>query len=315
MKRRQLLRIYRSIPWLVFGVVLMPAVATFVVGILLIALWDAPGDLALGILTLVFAVFVVTGGILSLTLLLRQNRLLRAQESFIANVSHELRTPLASIRMCAETLKLGRFDNEDEHELCLRDLEHETRRLTLLVEQLLGVRGRSSMSRGTILPEDAAERALSSFRRNPEHAQRLSLMVEPALPALAVDAESLHEALCNLIDNALKHGEDGPVVVTVRAERRGVAFAVRDSGPGIEEQDLERLFQRFERGERALEQGIPGLGLGLSIVQACAREHGGQLSASPAAKRGLIVTLYLPAEEEVLERQAHRPEAQRLRVV
>ena len=107
--------IYRSIPWVLFGVVLMPAVATFAVGIVLLAIGSLPSSIALGVLTVVFAVSTLTGGFITLGLLLHQNKLVRLQTEFIAHVSHELRTPLASIRMYVETLALLIGAYEDVH--------------------------------------------------------------------------------------------------------------------------------------------------------------------------------------------------------
>lgn len=310
--------IYRSIPWILFGVVLMPAVATTAVGILVLVLGDVPGSIALGILTICFAVFALAGTFITLGLLHRQNKLTRYQTEFIANVSHELRTPLASIRMYVDTLRLGRVRSDAERDECLAALDKETARLSLLVEQLLGFRMSSSgaarqVGRELLPVKELVEEVTVPFAQRPGQGARLSVVVEPALPPLLLSRSGFGEALSNLIQNALTHGgATGPVVVTARADHEGVAISVRDSGPGLSAKEQKKVFERFYRGKHTTDAQVPGFGLGLSLVQRFAKDHEGTVTVKSAPGQGSIFTLWIPATGEwlptaVLDPAAGRP--------
>jgi two-component system phosphate regulon sensor histidine kinase PhoR len=291
--------IYRSIPWLLFGAVMMPTVATTAMGILILALGEVTRDIALGVLTLTFAMFTLAGAFTALGLLSRQNRLTRMQAEFISHVSHELRTPLASIRMYAETLRLGRVSSPEEQEACLTVLEKETTRLSTLVEQLLDFRRQAGAAAARDLAPEAPDAlvrdVLYPLQARPDLGPRLSLVAKPALPRIAVDVAALREALTNLVNNAFTHGGPGPVVVTVRADGSGVAVDVRDTGPGIPLKDQERIFERFVRGSSTTKSGLPGLGLGLSLVRSFAEAHGGKATVRSAPGQGSTFTIWLPA--------------------
>jgi two-component system phosphate regulon sensor histidine kinase PhoR len=297
--------IFRSIPWILFAVVLLPALFTTAVGILVLVFGDAPGFIALGILTISFAVFAVSGGFIALALVIRQNRLTRMQTEFIANVSHELRTPLASIRMYTETLRLGRVRSDQEREQCLQALQTESERLSALVEQLLTFRSADSGSSGqqpreVVAVEKLVREATGLYQARPDLAERLSVVIEPALPPVEVSPAGFQEALSNLLENALTHGGVGPLVVTARAQRAGVAVSVRDSGPGISDKEQKKIFDRFYRARSTTDGQAAGFGLGLSIVDRFARDHGGQVELESAPGQGAIFTIWLPASERSL---------------
>ncbi len=292
--------IFRSIPWILFAVVLLPALFTTAVGILVLVFGDAPGFIALGVLTISFAVFAVSGGFITLGLVLRQNKLTRMQTEFIANVSHELRTPLSSIRMYTETLRLGRVRSEEEREECLAALQSESERLSALVEQLLTFRRADSGASGrhprdSVSLAELVQEVTRPYLARTDLSNRLSVVIEPALPQVDVSREGFREALTNLIENALTHGGvSGPVVVSVRVQAGGVAVSVRDSGPGINEKDQQKIFSRFYRAQSTTESKVAGFGLGLSIVNRFARDHGGQVEVESAPGQGAVFTLWLP---------------------
>jgi len=281
----------RAIPWLVFGAVLMPAAATAIVGILILALWEAPSDIVLGVLTLVFAAFAVTGSIVAVSLLFRQTRLARAQAEFVAHVSHELRTPLASIRMYVDTLRMGRASADEAAEF-LAALDAETARLAGMVEQLLGARDATAAGGEAAVPTDVAGVVLAAAV---DPSGRVSTSIEPGLPPVRVRPEGLKGAVANLVRNALAYGDGSPVRVSVRGADGGVAIEVRDGGPGVAAADRQRIFRRFERGASTTDSGTPGLGLGLSIVKSFADAHGGRITLESEPGKGAAFTLWLPA--------------------
>jgi signal transduction histidine kinase len=290
--------VYKSIPWLLFGAVMIPTVATTAVGILILALGELSRDIALGVLTLCFAMFALAGTFITLGLLSRQNRLTRLQADFIKHVSHELRTPLASIRMYAETLRLERVRSPAERDACLAALDRETARLSTLVEQILDFRRSGRTPDGAepvpAEPDALAQEVLAPLLQRADLGSRLSLVAGPALPRVAVNTEGFREALSNLVQNALTHGGDGPVVVTVRADDGGVAIDVTDLGPGVPARDQKRIFERFVRGSSTTRSGIPGLGLGLSLVKAFAETHHGRATVRSAPGKGSTFTIWLP---------------------
>lgn len=305
---RQVLRapVFRSIPWVLFGAVFLPAVLTTAVGIVILALGTIPlySAIALGVLTISFAVFVVSGASVTLGLLLRQNKLVRMQTEFIANASHELRTPLASIRMFVETLRMGRVKTPQETEECLAALEAETVRLSGLVERLLEFRTAESgaltvHNHARTSSSEALREAVKPFVQRPEVGERISVVAEEGVPDVDMDRAGFDQAMSNLVQNALTHGgDDGQVVASARSDEGGVAFEIRDSGPGVPVGDLRKIFHRFYRSSTTTESRIPGFGLGLSIVQRFARAHGGQVKVHNARHGGAVFTIWLPAASE-----------------
>ena len=292
--------IYKGLPWLLLGSVLIPAAATAAVGILILALWEGAADIALGILTICFAVFMLGGAFTTFLLLFRQNKLTMLQSNFMANVSHELRTPLASIRMYTDTLVMGRAKTEEDRIQCLDALERETRRLSVLVERLLDFRRQSIVKGGEnrecLAPEELMKSVIDAHASMGK--QRLEFLVEPQLPLVHVNRDEAFDALSNIVKNALTHGGNGIVVVTVRSDAEGVAFHVRDTGPGISRKEQKDIFKRFHRlEEKNGRENVSGFGMGLAIAKGFAESNGGAVSVKSRIGRGSTFTLWLPAHD------------------
>ena len=290
---------WRTSLWLLLSTVLAPAVLAISVGILILVFYRAPWDVAFGVLVLCFAVFAVTGSSITVFLLRRTARLAQLQADFIANISHDFRTPLTSIRMFVETLRAGRVQDPEEQARCLELLERETRRMERLVQRVLAFRQLDEPGRAMALknaaPHDAVallERALEPFSMNGRD-RAIERVVEPALPQVYADEDAVVEALRALVDNALKYSQNpGPVVLTLRADGKGVAISVRDQGPPIPRRERKRVFRRFYRVPGNGEQGS---GIGLAAARQVARNHGGSLVLSASHQAGNVFTLQLPA--------------------
>jgi two-component system sensor histidine kinase MprB len=217
-----------------------------------------------------------------------------AQRQLVADASHELRTPVTSLRTNIEILQQQGPDmDREEQRRMLADLVEQIEELTLLVNDLIELaRGEEPRDgqeelRLDLLVGEAVERAA---RRTP--ATDFALELEPTV--LAGVAERLQRAVGNLLDNAVKYSPPGaPVDVRLA----GGELSVRDRGPGIAEQDLPHVFDRFYRGAEARSQ--PGSGLGLAIVSQVARQHGGSVRAERAPGGGTIMRLTLPGCERV----------------
>lgn len=293
--------INRAVPWLIFGAVLMPALATAVVGVVILALWSGPRDIVLGVLTLVFGAFALAGSILAVIMLWRQHRLARLQADFVAHVSHELRTPLSSIRMYADTLRMGRVSSTGETAEFLDAISRESARLAGLVEQLLGFREATLGAKGPRENSAVGEllrESLEPFRHDPSVGPRLRVVVEGGLPDLVVDREAFRGAIRNLVRNAVSYGGEGEIAVSASASGGLLAIEVRDHGPGIPAGELRRIFKRFERGRATTDGAIPGLGLGLAIVKQFADAHGGRVTLDSTPGQGCAFTVRLPLHEE-----------------
>ncbi len=221
-----------------------------------------------------------------------------AQRRFVADASHELRTPTALIRATAEVLQReGHVDAAGEP--LVADIVAESDRLGTLVGDLLAL---ASMSAAPLVldrqPLDLAALARDTVRRTePLAAERgvgLSLDAAPAVEAVG-DPVRLVQLLVILLDNAIDHTpRSGSATVSVRRDGRFVVLAVADTGPGIPEQDRERIFEPFERLRTPRRDGTAGTGLGLAIARRIVDAHGGRIEVSDAPGGGARFTVSLP---------------------
>lgn len=243
---------------------------------------------------------VVAGVTLMGRAVAQQVRLSRLQTDFVSNVSHELRTPLTSIRMFIETLQSGRVTDPEKVAECLEVIATESERLSAKVERVLAwarlESGRWLWHMEPVAPRELVDAALVAFRaQNLEGEVRVEVDVPPDLPAVRADRDGMVEALLNLLSNALKYG--GPQVrirVDARADRRGVAIAVQDDGPGIPAEERERIFEKFYRPDLLQSRRALGSGLGLAIVKAILQAHKGRVDVQSEEGKGARFTVWLP---------------------
>ncbi len=226
----------------------------------------------------------------------------RLKTKFVSNVSHELRTPLTNIKTYLTLLERGEDKKRARY---LQVLNHEAERLTRLIQDLLNLsKMETEELPPTIKPTDLA-RLLREFHEIflPKAVQKgVSLQLVPSepLPRVAVEEHHLAQLLSNFLSNALAYinGEDEIVVragIGTLGEKTAVWFQVADTGPGIDADDLPRLFDRFYRGQRVQELNIPGTGLGLAICNEIVNRYGGQLDVSSEPGQGAVFTVHLPA--------------------
>lgn len=225
-----------------------------------------------------------------------------AQERLTADASHELRTPLTSLRTNLEVLALadsGRAALDPaERARLLADVQGQVAELTAMVDGLVAI-ARDGGPGGVREPVDVADVVAevldAARRRHPQRAGDLAL--ECSVPHAVVVGERarLVAAVTNLVDNAVKYAPEGPIVVAVAAPGSGlVRVAVRDRGPGVADEELPQLFERFYRAPSA--RSAPGAGLGLALVDRVARDHGGRATARRPDGGGLEVALDLPRD-------------------
>ncbi len=235
----------------------------------------------------------------------------RLKSEFVSDVSHELRTPLSNIRLYAELLAQGKPERFQEY---LRTLERETERLSILIEDLLTIsRLDAGASRPILEPVDVnlLLRTLVQDRQRLFAEKGLDLTFEAAadLPEVIGDPAMLSQVVANLMTNALNYTPSGGRVrlSTESVERRGrrwVKVEVSDTGVGIPEEEQERLFERFFRGSAARASGAPGTGLGLAICKEILDRHGGGITVHSRPGEGSTFTVWLPARQWLVRREA-----------
>lgn len=219
----------------------------------------------------------------------------RMRQDFVANVSHELKTPLAVIKSNVEALQDGAADDPEACRMFLGQASQEADRLAALIQDLLSLARIESGQLGLELqpvPLDAA--ILDCVERNQARAEAKShTLVEvpppdgpPNVPALA-DPDALRQVLDNLVDNAIKYTRNGGTI-TIRwfGTADSAGFEVEDTGVGISDRDLPRIFERFYRADKARSREVGGTGLGLAIVKHLVQSMKGTIRASSQLGKG-----------------------------
>ncbi len=220
------------------------------------------------------------GTLLLLHDLTAMRHLERIRQDFVANASHELKSPLASMKIMIETLLAGKA-NKNEAQRFLGLMEAECNRLNLLVEDLLTLSSLDSNAATTkaevfSLPALAAETVQALFPNGED--RRLRLEFPPDLPDVKVDRDHLRQILINLLDNAAKYSPPGTAFGIRAAAGEGwITVTVWDRGPGIPQQEQQRIFERFYRLDKARSRALGGTGLGLSIVKHLVEGYGGRV--------------------------------------
>ncbi len=230
-------------------------------------------------------------------------RLERVRQEFAANVSHELKTPLAVIRACVETLIDGAVDDHEARDRFLKQIDEQAARLHALILDLLNLAriesGAELFEFGRVSVEAIVRPCVERHRARAE-ARRQTLRVADAPADLAVwaDEEALEQILDNLLDNAVKYTpEGGRVTVGWRTEDGQVALEVADTGVGIPDADLARVFERFYRVDKARSREVGGTGLGLAIVKHLVQAMSGSVRAASRVGQGTTFTVRLPRTE------------------
>lgn len=241
------------------------------------------------VLAALSALVVIAGSVVILNAATRERRLANLKSEFVANVSHELKTPLSLIRMFAELLQTGRVGSDEKREKYVAIIVSESERLTALIENVLDFakaeRGETYELELADLGEVIRHTVEVCRVRAEREAVHIDLCIEDDLPLLKLDERAVETAVTNLIDNALKYGQGTPIEVSVRrASKRLLEVVVSDSGRGIPEEERARIFERFVRLDPS--SSTRGSGIGLALVQAVARAHGGNVWVEPNQPKG-----------------------------
>src|SRR6266403_4961283 len=222
------------------------------------------------------------------------------RSDFVANVSHELRTPLSILRGYIETLLDNPKTSREELARILQIMERHSKRLGLLVDDLLSLAqlesSSASLEIGEVQLSELFECVLRDWKeRLAGKHLRLIVDLPPDMPPIRADETRLQEVLYNLLENAVKYSrENGEIRLQAERCRPEIVICVSDDGIGISKDDLPRIFERFYRADKARSREFGGTGLGLSIVKHIVQLHGGRVEAESGLGKGTTIRVVLP---------------------
>jgi len=231
----------------------------------------------------------------------REKEAARTKSDFVSSVSHEMKAPLAGIKAYAEMLLDGDADNPDEAREFLTIIANETDRLTRLIDKTLAL---SRLESG-LVSVNKTDLAVTELLRDvaevvaPQAAAkgvRLEADLAPVFFHVHGDRDMLHQAILNVVSNAVKYTpEGGQVTIATYLKDGAVVVEVADTGVGVPADELERIFEKFYRSRRSADT-VGGSGLGLPLVKQIVETiHGGRVAVESEVGKGSVFRLYLPA--------------------
>jgi len=236
------------------------------------------------------------------TTLDNQRRSEQMRREFVANVSHELRTPITSIRSYAETLVDSDSMPEDMEKGFLRVILNESDRMKNIVQDLLTLSrfdaGSYEFSFQRFSFEDSVREVHNAMLLEAKnHHHQFTLSFKSEIPRIMGDSTRVEQVLMNMISNAIKYTADGGRIRVTAGSENGIVWAsVRDNGVGIPAADVDRVFERFYRVDKARSRESGGTGLGLSIALEIVSRHNGKLDIQSRRGSGTTITLVLPID-------------------
>ena len=229
-----------------------------------------------------------------------QRKLDDSRREFVANVSHELRTPLTNVRGYAETLMSADDIDRDVQMRFLGVISSEADRMTRIVKDLLTLTrldyNRMEMHMQPMDLRELGQKAADAMEGQASgQGLTLTCTLPEEMPQVLGDAERIQQVIINIITNAIKYNKpQGSIAITGGVEGEQVFLRVEDTGIGVPKADLERLFERFYRVDKARSRESGGTGLGLAIAKQIVESHGGHIGFDSEYGKGSVVTLYLP---------------------
>ncbi len=224
------------------------------------------------------------------------------RKDFVSNVTHELNTPLTSIRGFVDTLKHGAIGDEKIANRFLDIIDIETERLSLLIQDILSL----SAIENTGQDKDIAVYEIGEIIE--EVLDILELKIKEKNIKIVTDVKEgvtyrcnrdrIKQLFINLLDNAIKYTEKGQVGITCCEDEQGIKIDIWDTGIGIEEEHIPRLFERFYRVDKGRSRNMGGTGLGLSIVKHIVELYKGHIEVISHVGKGSRFTIHLPSSTE-----------------
>lgn len=247
---------------------------------------------------------VLKGAVLVIYDITELKKLEYMRKDFVANVSHELKTPITSIKGFAETLLEGGMEDKDVTRDFLGIIYQEGNRMQELIEDLLAL---SKLEREDLTLDHEgfnATKLVKEAIRTLKHKakqKKLSLTLETEQEImLEADRSRVKQIIINLVDNAINYTPaEGTITVSVQQVDEYILFSVSDTGIGIDEESLARIFERFYRVDKARSRNTGGTGLGLAIVKHIVEVHNGKIDIESEVNKGTTIKVYLPIVKDL----------------
>lgn len=244
------------------------------------------------------AAFLPSGEEIVITLhdLTEIRNLERIKKDFVINISHELRTPLTAIKGYVETLEEGVDEKAKEY---LEIIKRHTDRLILIVKDLLLLseleEKEVKMETEKVDIKSLIENILIIFEQQlKEKKLKVELKILNKVPNIQGDPFSLEQMFINIIDNAVKYTEKGKIEISLKKEDKNLSVEIEDTGGGIPEDHIPRVFERFYVVDKSRSRSLGGTGLGLSIVKHIVQQHSGEVRVESTLGKGTKFTVLLP---------------------
>ena len=228
-----------------------------------------------------------------------EKRVEAIKRDFVANVSHELRTPLSSIKGYAETLLDGAMSDKATLKNFLTIIDRHANRMTALIEDLLTLSMLEShqmpMSFESLDIKGLINSIIQGFEKQAKDKDiEIVMDIGKEIPKIPADKDRLEQVIVNLVDNAIKYTNKGTVTVSSREVDNMIQIDVEDTGIGIPEKDIPRIFERFYRVDKGRSRELGGTGLGLAIVKHIIQGHNGKIWVKSELGKGSSFSFSLP---------------------
>ncbi|MTI70316.1 MAG: cell wall metabolism sensor histidine kinase WalK [Firmicutes bacterium] len=231
-----------------------------------------------------------------------QHKLENMRKEFVANVSHELKTPITTIKSYSETLLDGAIDNKGLATQFLTVVNDECDRMARIVRDLLQLSNfdfkemkwdKSKLSINKLIESSYMKINMAAQEKK----QSINIDIKEDLPKIYGDKDALEQVMLNILSNAVKYTPDeGQINVCAETKGEKILVTIEDNGIGIPKEDLNRIFERFYRVDKARSRALGGTGLGLSIAKQIVIAHGGDITIESEYNVGTKVNLILPKE-------------------
>ena len=240
-----------------------------------------------------------TRGLAVIDSIAEERRIDAIRRDFVANVSHELKTPVGAMSLLAETL--AGSDTDEDRARLVEMLQKEARRVEHIIDDLLELTRLEEAEQGKVEVrlDDVISRSIDGVRAFADaHRVEIATVGLPTDVVVVGERRQLVRAIANLLDNGVRYSDaDQRITLTVEPVEVGVAITVKDDGVGIPRAELERVFERFYRVDRARSRETGGTGLGLAIVRHVAQNHGGRVLVESKPGEGSSFTMQLPVAD------------------
>jgi len=229
----------------------------------------------------------------------KERELEQMRRDFIANVSHELRTPLSLMQGYSEALLDGMAEDAAKKEKIISIIHQETLRLKRMVDELLDLSrlqtGHFNLNKQNLNVEDMLKTIEEKYKTAVLNAGlEFKMDIQEGLPQVKADHDRMQQVLINLVENALKHTDEGQIVISAFKEEEQVCIEVSDSGTGISKEDMDFIWERFYKVDKSRNRAKGGTGLGLSIVQNIVKAHNGKVWVRSEESKGSTFGFCIP---------------------